>query len=100
MGMFGTFLLLKESFKLALLSLQANLLRTFLTLLGVIVGVTSVIAVITIISGLDTTVSTAFSSQGSTAFSVAKRPMVITSREDLIKFNKRKDVTREDEEAI
>ncbi len=100
MGLFGTFLLFKESFKLALLSLRANKLRTFLTLLGVIVGVTSVIAVITIISGLDTTVSTAFSSQGSTAFSVSKRPLVITSREDLIKYNKRRNVTKEDADVI
>src|SRR5258708_25051296 len=100
MGMRATFLLLNESFKLALLSLRANKLRTFLTLLGVIVGVTSVIAVITIISGLDKTVATAFSSQGSTVFSVSKRPLVITSREDFIKFNKRKDVTKEDEEVI
>ena len=100
MGIFGTLRLLNESFRLALLSLQANKLRTFLTLLGVIVGVTSVIAVITIISGLDKTVATAFSSQGSTVFSVSKRPLVITSREDFIKFNKRKDVTREDAEVI
>lgn len=100
MGIFGTILLLSESFKLALLSLRANKLRTFLTLLGVIVGVTSVIAVITIISGLDTTVASAFSSQGSTVFSVAKRPLVITSREDMIKYNRRKDVTRDDEEVI
>jgi putative ABC transport system permease protein len=98
--MFATFLLLSESFKLAVLSLRANKLRTFLTLLGVIVGVTSVIAVITIISGLDTTVSTAFSSQGSTVFSVSKRPLVITSREDMIKYNRRKDVTRDDAEVI
>jgi len=98
--MLATFLLFNESFKLALLSLRANKLRTFLTLLGVIVGVTSVIAVITIISGLDKTVATAFSSQGSTVFSVSKRPLVITSREDFIKFNKRKDVTKEDEEVI
>lgn len=89
-----------ESFRLALLSLRGSKLRTFLTLLGIIVGVTAVIAVMTIISGLDQTVSNAFSSQGSTAFSVSKRPMVITSREDLIKFNRRKDVTREDAEAI
>ncbi len=100
MGLLGTFLLLSESFKLAVLSLRANKLRTFLTLLGVIVGVTSVIAVITIISGLDTTVSNAFSSQGSTVFSVAKRPLVITSREDMIKYNRRKDVTRDDAEVI
>ena len=100
MAALATFRLLRESFRLALLSLRTNKLRTFLTLLGVIVGVTSVIAVITIISGLDTTVSTAFSSQGSTVFSVAKRPLVITSREDMIRFNRRKEITNEDAEAI
>ena len=100
MAALATFRLLRESFRLALLSLRTNKLRTFLTLLGVIVGVTSVIAVITIISGLDTTVSTAFSSQGSTVFSVAKRPVVITSREDMIRFNRRKEITNEDAEAI
>ena len=100
MAFLGTILLVNESFRLALLSLKANKLRTFLTLLGVIVGVTSVIAVITIISGLDKTVATAFSSQGSTVFSVSKRPLVITSREDFIKFNRRKDVTRDDAEVI
>lgn len=89
-----------ESFRLALMSLRSSKLRTFLTLLGIIVGVTAVIAVMTIISGLDQTVSKAFSSQGSTAFSVSKRPLVITSREDFIKFNHRKDVTRDDAEAI
>src|SRR5204862_4354817 len=89
-----------ESLRLALLSLRSNKLRTFLTLLGIIVGVTSVIAVMTIISGLDQTVSNAFSSQGSTVFSVAKRPLVITSRDDFIKFNRRKDVTRDDADAI
>lgn len=100
MGVLATLRLLNESFRLALLSLRANKLRTLLTLLGVIVGVTSVIAVVTIISGLDTTVATAFSSQGSTVFSVSKRPLVITSREDMIRFNRRKDVTKEDYEAI
>ena len=97
---FATLRIFRESFRLALLSLRMNKLRTFLTLLGVIVGVTSVIAVVTIISGLDKTVANAFSSQGSTVFSVSKRPLVITSREDFIKFNKRKDVTREDAEVI
>ncbi|CAN5555909.1 ABC transporter permease [soil metagenome] len=100
MGTLATLWLLLESFRLAVLSLRANKLRTLLTLLGVIVGVTSVISVITIISGLDTTVATAFSSQGSTVFSVAKRPLVITSREDMIKFNRRKEVTKEDAEAV
>ena len=96
----SSFALLSESFRLALISLRSAKLRTFLTLLGIIVGVSSVIAVMTILTGLDQTVATAFSSQGSTVFSVAKRPLVITSREDLVKYNKRKDVTRDDADAI
>lgn len=89
-----------ELFLVALGSLRANTLRTFLTLLGVIVGVSAVIAVVTIINGLESTVANTFSSQGSTAFSVSKRPQIITSREQLIETNKRKDVTREDAETI
>lgn len=89
-----------ELFLVALGSLRMNLLRTFLTLLGVIVGVAAVIAVVTIIKGLDQTVASTFSSQGSTVFTISKRPQVITSREQLIETNKRKDVVREDAEAI
>src|SRR3989440_7101317 len=89
-----------ESFRIALASLRANKLRTALTLVGVVVGVAAVIAVVTIIKGLDQTVASTFSSQGSTVFTISKRPQVITSREDFIKFNKRKDVIREDAEAI
>ena len=89
-----------EAFLVAAASLRQNKLRTSLTLVGIIVGVTAVIAVITIIKGLDQTVASTFNSQGSTVFTISKRPQVITSREDFVKFNKRKDVSREDAEAI
>jgi putative ABC transport system permease protein len=89
-----------EAFFVAAASLRQNKLRTALTLVGIIVGVTAVIAVVTIIKGLDQTVASTFSSQGSTVFTISKRPRVITSREDFIKFNKRKDITEEDAEAI
>src|ERR671915_811094 len=89
-----------EAFRVALSSLRANKLRTALTLTGIVVGVTAVIAVVTIIKGLDQTVAQTFSSQGSTVFTVSKNPQIITSREDFIKFNRRKDVTHEDAEAI
>jgi putative ABC transport system permease protein len=89
-----------ESFRIALASLRANKLRTALTLVGVVVGVAAVIAVVTIIKGLDQTVASTFSSQGSTVFSVSKRPQVITSREDFVRFNRRRDVTEEDAAAV
>lgn len=89
-----------EAFLVATSSLRANKLRTSLTLMGIVVGVTAVIAVVTIIKGLDQTVAQTFSSQGSTVFTISKNPQIIKSREEFIKFNKRKDVTHEDAEAI
>src|SRR5260221_3667544 len=89
-----------EAFLVAAASLRQNKLRTALPLVGIIVGVTAVIAVVTIIKGLDQTVAQTFSSQGSTVFTISKRPRVITYREDFIKYNKRKDITEEDAEAI
>lgn len=89
-----------EAFLVATSSLRSNKLRTSLTLMGIVVGVTAVIAVVTIIKGLDQTVAQTFSSQGSTVFTISKNPQIIKSREEFIKFNKRKDVTQEDAEAI
>lgn len=89
-----------EAFRVATASLRQNKLRTALTLMGIVVGVTAVIAVVTIIKGLDKTVAQTFSSQGSTVFTISKNPQIIKSREEFIKFNKRKDVTHDDAEAI
>ena len=89
-----------EAFLVALSSLRQNKLRTALTLVGIVVGVAAVIAVVTIIQGLDNKVATTFSSQGSTVFTISKRPQIIRSREEFVKFNKRKDVTDEDADAI
>src|ERR671938_376739 len=89
-----------ESLKIAGGSLRANKLRTMLTLVGIVVGVAAVIAVVTIIKGLDMTVAQTFSSQGSTVFSVSKRPQVILSREDFVKYNRRREMTHEDAEAV
>jgi len=71
-----------------------------LTLIGIVVGVAAVISVVTIIKDLNQTVAQPFSSQGSTVFTISKNPQIIKSREEFIKFNRRKDVTHEDAEAI
>ena len=101
-GRFGLFRLtaLWEAFLVAGGSLRANKLRTALTLVGIVVGVAAVIAVVTIIQGLDNKVASTFSSQGSTVFTISKRPQIIRSREDFVRFNRRKDVTAEDAGAI
>jgi putative ABC transport system permease protein len=82
----------KEAVKIALQSLWANKLRSILTLLGVVIGVASVIAVVTLVNGANNYVTTKFSSYGADVFTISKEPALITSTEDYERFQKRKDV--------
>ena len=86
----------KEAFRLALQSLWANKLRTVLTLLGVVIGVASVIAVVTLVNGANTFVATKFTSYGADVFTISKRPAIITNYEDYLRFTKRKDISLDD----
>jgi putative ABC transport system permease protein len=87
---------LKEALKLALQSLWANKLRTVLTLLGVVIGVASVIAVVTLVNGANTFVVTKFSNYGADVFTITKQPAIITSTDDYVRFQKRKPILFDD----
>src|ERR1043166_6270825 len=56
-------------------SLRANKLRSFLTLLGIIIGITSIIAVISIIQGLDRYWKEKVSNFGPNTFVVTQFPI-------------------------
>ena len=88
-----------EGIVIALRSLVANKLRSILTLIGVIIGVMTVIAVVAIISGMNKYVETEISSMGSTTFLIRKFGL-ITSSEEWFKQIKRKNLTLKDMEAI
>src|SRR5271154_3994591 len=90
----------KEAVKIALQSLWANKLRSVLTLLGVVIGVTSVIAVVTLVNGANTYVTTKFSRYGADVFTVSKMPAIITSSEDYQRFQKRKNILFPDYQYI
>jgi putative ABC transport system permease protein len=91
---------LKEAFKLALQSLWANKLRTILTLIGVVMGVASVIMVITMVQGANRYVATKFSFYGADVFTVTRMPGVIFNPEEYFRFNRRKILRIEDYQAI
>ncbi len=91
---------LREAFKLALQSLWANKLRTILTLIGVVMGVASVIMVITLVNGANRYVSTKLSGYGADVFQVQRMPSVIFSSQDYFRFKKRKIVRIEDYRAV
>lgn len=89
-----------EAIAIALASLRANKLRSFLTVLGILIGVSSVIAVVAITEGLDHYMAKQVLELGSATFTVQKMPNIITSRDLWIEMQKRKDLTLADMEAI
>src|SRR5271156_4015193 len=86
----------KEAVKLALQSLWQNKLRTVLTLLGVMIGVASVIAVVTLVNGANTYVTTKFTRYGADVFTVSKMPPLITNSKDYERYQRRKDILYDD----
>ena len=89
-----------ESFRMAVLSLRSNKLRTFLTLLGIIIGVLTIIAVVSVIQGLNNYVYTKMSFYGANDFSVQKFSMIGTSLKDFREQMKRKDITLVERDLI
>jgi putative ABC transport system permease protein len=89
-----------EAVGIAIASLRANKLRSFLTVLGILIGVSSVIAVVAITTGLDRYIAEKVLELGSQSFTVQKFPDIITSREQWLEMMKRKDINMQDLQAV
>jgi putative ABC transport system permease protein len=89
-----------EAFKLAFQSLWGNKLRSILTLIGVVMGVASVIMVLTLVQGAKRYITTKLSGYGSDVFTVNRMSSVILSADDYFRYQKRKIIRMEDYEAI
>ncbi len=63
--------IIKQSIKMSMQNIKSNKMRTFLTTLGIIIGVTAVIAMITIVNGVIDSVMGQFSSLGAGTLSVS-----------------------------
>lgn len=88
-----------EATKAAFEALRANRLRTFLTLLGTVVGVVSVVGVIAITQGLNRYVSQEILAIGSHFFTIDKFGF-ITSAEGYFEALRRKDITTADAQYL
>ena len=92
--------------KTAFGGLVANKLRSFLTTLGVIIGVTTVIAMVSIIEGINGFVYNVLGSVGSNTLYVQKFKWNVNiggggpSREEVRELSKRPNLTPEDAEAL
>ena len=91
-----------EALKLALSAILAHKLRSFLTLLGVIFGVATVIVVVSLIEGFNSYVDEKIANIGTNAFSVTKYSIDDFSSVAALNAARRrnKDVTLEDAAAL
>ncbi len=90
---------LRESAGIALAALRANKMRSFLTLLGTIIGVMSVIAVLSFVEGLNRFVSEKLLNAGANVFWVDPYGFV-TSQEEWDKVKDRPPITVDDADVM
>ena len=85
---------IKEAFISALNSIRANKLRASLTLLGIIIGVFSIIGVMTLLDALQKGIDSGLSQLGTSTFQVQKWPATFVSGPGKWrKYEKRKPIT-------
>jgi putative ABC transport system permease protein len=90
----------KESLRLAFGTFRAHKLRSFLTILGVLIGVFTIIAVVSVITGLNNSIARDIESMGSNTLYVSKyKPGIVMGNRPASERN-RKGITFEDARAI
>lgn len=67
----GAVIMLRECVAMSLDNIRGNKMRSFLTILGILIGVTAVIALITTVSGVSGSLSSSFSSLGAGTLTVS-----------------------------
>lgn len=92
-----------DNLRLALGTFAAHPLRALLTLLGIVIGVATVVTMMALVEGLRLKVNRELSMLGANVFRVDKRPPRIQlggNRQNWEKYAKRKDLTLADRDAM
>src|SRR5262252_1249276 len=89
-----------EAIRVALQSLWANKLRSFLSVLAIVIGVAAVIAVVAFVAGIEGYVAGKIFNLGADVFIMSKMSPVQTNVDRYLEAEKRKNLTLEDYEAV
>lgn len=87
-----------ENIAMALQALRLHKLRAFLTTLGIIIGILTIIAINTVINGLDKAFSQQIAALGSDVLYIQKMPWFAGM--DFFKYRNRKDITEHQAEQL
>lgn len=83
---------IKESFRMSIDALMANKMRSILTLLGITIGVFSIIGVMTAIRTMESSINAGLNVFGSNTFLIQKYPLIQMGRPDK-SIRNRRDIT-------
>jgi putative ABC transport system permease protein len=86
-------MIVSENIRQAFSSIRGNKLRSGLTLLGIVVGVFSIIGVMTALGALTNSFDQALSRLGANTFTVKKFPSLQMGTSDWMKYMRRKQIT-------
>ncbi len=85
---------LSETIAISLQSIKGNKLRTMLTILGVVVGIFSIIVIMTIITMLQNNIQNGFSQLSQNTFQIQKFPAIMSGGPGAwLKYRNRPDIT-------
>ncbi len=85
---------LSETIAISLQSIKGNKLRTILTVLGVVVGIFSIIVIMTIITMLQNSIQNGFSQLSQNTFQIQKFPAIMSGGPGAwLKYRNRPDIT-------
>ncbi len=87
---------ISEIIKVAISSLNTNKLRSALTILGIIVGIFSIIAISTIVEMPQVSIKEGISLLGQNTFQIQRFPVFSNGPNDREKFRNRPDITLEE----
>lgn len=99
MGLKQAGVALGETLRQALATLRAHKLRSLLTLIGVILAVTTLVAVMSVLAGLNGYIADRVANLGANVF-VVDRFGIITSGDEWVKAQKRPPITLEEYERL
>src|SRR5256712_6294004 len=93
-------LAVRDNLSLCLSALRAHKLRASLTMLGLTMGVATLITVMTIVQGANVYVEQKIANLGTNVFQIARTPFAVTDFNIIIKALKYKKIEMEDMRAI
>src|SRR5438034_2567503 len=93
-------LAVRDNLALCLSALRAHKLRASLTMLGLTMGVATLITVMTIVQGANTYVETKIANLGTNVFRVARTPFAVVDFTVVVKALKNKTIQTDDLAAV